>query len=293
MHIFSDILSGIYSGILSGIVSDILPDIIFWHLFWLSILPFYLAFILASILAFILAFFLAFYLTIFPAFFLAFYLTFSLWLLDEFRQCSLRSGARGGGPAVPTEIWSNDHWDSSLAVEVRQCPLRSGARSWVPAMPTDINLAVGARQWYRLRSGCAHWDPELAVARGGEGEEEEGGESKESRYAHLAGGKTCNRPVQYRAICAQMNIPPTAILMSTRHCLNSSSKKKYRENWFTSSTAQGGGGSFENRKPTGEVGCCESRMAERNHWWTERRLDLCFLEWLQWLQWSPYHNCWM
>ena len=32
---------------------------------------------------------------------------------------------------------------------------------------------------------------------------------------------------------------------------------------YTSSTAQGGGGSFENRKPIGEVGCCESRMAER------------------------------
>ena len=33
----------------------------------------------------------------------------------------------------------------------------------------------------------------------------------------------------------------------------------------TSSTAQGGGGSFRNRKPIGEVGCCESRMAERIH----------------------------
>jgi len=26
---------------------------------------------------------------------------------------------------------------------------------------------------------------------------------------------------------------------------------------FTSSTAQGGGGSFKNRKPIGELGCCE------------------------------------
>ena len=33
----------------------------------------------------------------------------------------------------------------------------------------------------------------------------------------------------------------------------------------TSSTAQGGGGSFKNRKPIGRVGCCESRMAERSH----------------------------
>ena len=29
----------------------------------------------------------------------------------------------------------------------------------------------------------------------------------------------------------------------------------------TSSTAQGGGGSFKNKKHMGEVGCCESRMA--------------------------------
>ena len=47
--------------------------------------------------------------------------------------------------------------------------------------------------------------------------------------------------------------------------------------WYTSSTAQGGGGSFKNRKPIGEVGCCESGMAKRIQWWTERclRSPLC------------------
>ena len=35
--------------------------------------------------------------------------------------------------------------------------------------------------------------------------------------------------------------------------------------FITSSTAQGGGGSFKNRKPIGEIGCCESGMAERIH----------------------------
>ena len=45
----------------------------------------------------------------------------------------------------------------------------------------------------------------------------------------------------------------------------------------TSSTAQGGGGSFKNRKPIGEVGCCESGMAERSHWWTERCLISLYL----------------
>jgi hypothetical protein len=34
---------------------------------------------------------------------------------------------------------------------------------------------------------------------------------------------------------------------------------------YSSSTAQGGGGSFKNRKPIGEVRCCESGMAERFH----------------------------
>ena len=43
----------------------------------------------------------------------------------------------------------------------------------------------------------------------------------------------------------------------------------YGMTWYTSSTAQGGGGSFKNRKPIGEVGCCGSGMAERSHWWTE------------------------
>ena len=42
--------------------------------------------------------------------------------------------------------------------------------------------------------------------------------------------------------------------------------------YYTSSTAQGGGGSFKNWKPIGEIGCCESGMAERIHWWTERCL---------------------
>ena len=34
---------------------------------------------------------------------------------------------------------------------------------------------------------------------------------------------------------------------------------------YTSSTAQGGGGSFKNEKPIGEVSCCGANMAERTH----------------------------
>ena len=51
---------------------------------------------------------------------------------------------------------------------------------------------------------------------------------------------------------------------------NPSPNSKWTPN--TSSTTQGGGGSFKNRKPIGEIGCCESGMAERIHWWTERCL---------------------
>ena len=37
----------------------------------------------------------------------------------------------------------------------------------------------------------------------------------------------------------------------------------------TSSTARGGGGSFETTKTIGEIGCCESRMSEQKHWPTD------------------------
>jgi hypothetical protein len=41
----------------------------------------------------------------------------------------------------------------------------------------------------------------------------------------------------------------------------------------TSSTGQGSCGSFKDRKPIGEFGCCEWWMAERTHWWMEKCLD--------------------
>ena len=50
---------------------------------------------------------------------------------------------------------------------------------------------------------------------------------------------------------------------------------------YNSSTAQSGGGSFKNTKPIGEVSCCESWMAERIHWWTERWLECRAAEFFQ------------
>ena len=38
-------------------------------------------------------------------------------------------------------------------------------------------------------------------------------------------------------------------------------------------TAQGGGGSFKDRKPIGEVDCCDAWMAEQSHRWIERWLE--------------------
>ena len=54
-------------------------------------------------------------------------------------------------------------------------------------------------------------------------------------------------------------------------------KGDYRRvhNWgysFTSSTSQGGGGSFKDR--IGEVSFCDAWMAKRTHWWIERWLRL-------------------
>ncbi len=37
------------------------------------------------------------------------------------------------------------------------------------------------------------------------------------------------------------------------------------ESHYQYSAARGGGGSFKNRKPTGEIGCGESPMAEQKH----------------------------
>ena len=61
----------------------------------------------------------------------------------------------------------------------------------------------------------------------------------------------------------------TTLHYITLHYITSHHIHTYKH---TSSTAQGGGRNFKNRKPIGEVGCCESRMAERSHWWTERWL---------------------
>ena len=53
------------------------------------------------------------------------------------------------------------------------------------------------------------------------------------------------------------------------HCTTLHSTKN-----TTSSTAQGGGGSFKNGKPIGEVSWCDAKMAERTHWWIERWLSI-------------------
>ena len=43
--------------------------------------------------------------------------------------------------------------------------------------------------------------------------------------------------------------------------------------WIPARTAQSGGGSFKDRKPIGEVQCCEAKMAEQIYGWIERWLE--------------------
>ena len=107
--IFSGILSGISSDILSGISSHILSDILSGILSGIS------SDILSDIFS-------------------------SRW-----------------APAVPTAIWKSRlrsgsaHCDLEVAVEVRQCPLGSGARGGGPAVPTGIWTARRRRTRRRMR----------------------------------------------------------------------------------------------------------------------------------------------
>ena len=60
-------------------------------------------------------------------------------------------------------------------------------------------------------------------------------------------------------------VPISIVICSKNESLVMHRERERERCPFTSSTAQGGGGSFKNRKPIGDVGCCESGMAERSH----------------------------
>ena len=102
----------------------------------------------------------------------------------------------------------------------------------------------------------------------------------------------CN---EWRPRSIPLSIPGIYIYIYTHHQYTINIPFIYYS--YTSSTAQGGGGSFRIGNSHRGLECfkihrklrgCESRMAERIHWLTVRWLDLCLLEWLQWLQWSPH-----
>ena len=76
---------------------------------------------------------------------------------------------------MPTATWKsrlrsgNAHYDLQLAVEVRQCPLGSGARGGGPAVPTGIWTArrrrrVRRRRRRRRRALLKSSNPHLAGA---------------------------------------------------------------------------------------------------------------------------------
>ena len=77
-------------------------------------------------------------------------------------------------------------------------------------------------------------------------------------YIYLVGGIAT--PLQHMKVDWDNDIPDiwkhkTCSKPPTEHC----------HIYLTSSTAQGGGGSFKDRKPLGEVACCDARMAEQSH----------------------------
>ena len=84
---------------------------------------------------------------------------------------------------MPTAIWKSRlrsgsaHCDLEFAVEVRQCPLGSGARGGGPAVPTGIwksRLGSGLRGGGGgLRSGSRGWDLDCEEEDAEEMEEED------------------------------------------------------------------------------------------------------------------------
>ena len=185
---------------LAHLLAYYLANLLAFHLaFYLAYLLAYylanlLAFYLANILALYLAYFLAFYLTFFLAFYLAYLLAFYLaylltfylayllapyvayllaWILAvEVRQGTLGVDARGWGPAGNTGRGysrlrsGRKHWAWMVVVEVRQGTLGGDTRGWGPAGNTG-------RGWSWSRSGRERSGSQVAVGRGGRGEDEE------------------------------------------------------------------------------------------------------------------------
>ena len=149
-------------------------------------------------------------------------------------------------------------------------PTRRKFRPWAPwhsglTSSQAINALVLAL--FALADALAHTWQELVI----------------TIYLELRGGASGKQPVEFVVVLCrkcQMLTPSCSApwLASLLLCQNMSylivvtPREIAGLSALTSSTVQGGGGSFKNRKPIGEIGCCESGMAERIHWWTERCL---------------------
>ena len=90
-------------------------------------------------------------------------------------------------------------------------------------------------------------------------------------------GCTFGYEVDYCDLMSMRNIPffETCPHMSTYYMFASHLLKLSEDpkNTYQLEPQQGGGGCFKDRKPTGEVRCCESWMAEQTYWWIERWLE--------------------
>ena len=75
------------------------------------------------------------------------------------------------------------------------------------------------------------------------------------------------RPTKYNKLLLRTRQSTTPVILRTaKYCsvLERTAQVLQRS---TSTTARGGGGSFKNKKPIGEIGCCEPEKAQ--HWWFE------------------------
>ena len=63
--------------------------------------------------------------------------------------------------------------------------------------------------------------------------------------------------------------PRTSLEGHLHHCCTDLNIWLWKTCWnllYTSRAARGGGGSFKNRKPIGEIRCCESQLSDQKHW---------------------------
>ena len=90
---------------------------------------------------------------------------------------------------------------------------------------------------------------------------------------HVWTGGVAKLPNQWTPLDKQLQAPKENCWKACNRMLPGSLSSQSPMIMIPARTAQGGGGSFKDRKPIGAVGCCDAWMAEQSHWWIERWLE--------------------